>query len=490
MKIYDPYSRFHGKIRLERIVPKLIPLFEMERKEDFMRLSRPHKRAKRLEYLDLFEGSMVELSRPMPKEFTSILELSTRAPYCPCPFTLDTVIGLCPYGCIYCFTNLTYSSLATSFYDSDAPLAPRFANPSFVRDFLDEILKARGVEPYHRETREPRNPCGETHEVKYLKKAAAQRIPLRFGTRSENFIPAEKSVGVALEALKVIRDHSYPLIINTKSDLIVQDPYFKVISEMGKNVAIQVTIVHTNDEVARRLEPGAPPPSRRWEVLRTFNEVGINAMPRMEPAAAFLNNDDEHLEAYFAKARECGCRNFMGDTYHHTVKAEEVRRLFYREGFDFDRMWEATSEFQILGSYVMEKAMYYAKKHGMRAGTFNFHSLPWNDDPVCCMVSEQFDSWNRYSMVHFLKSELIERGRVSFTELDERYYGYELHPSYRKRLREVWNLEIESPWSPDWMEGAIPVGRDERGNIIWEFDPERMGEGYMNLIRMFGGEPE
>jgi hypothetical protein len=321
-----------------------------------------------------------------------------------------------------------------------------------------------------------------------LKKAASQRVPLRFGTRSENFLPKEKEVGVALEALKVIKDHDYPLIINTKSDLIIEEPYFGIITSMGKNVAIQVSLIHNDDAIAKRLEPGAPSSTRRWEVLKTFNEVGINAMPRMEPVAAFINDDDEHLEGYFTKAEECGCKNFMGDAYHHTIKADEVRKMFYRAGFDFDRMWEATSEYQILGSYVMEKAMYYAKKHGLRAGTFNFHSLPWNDSPVCCMVAEQFGSWSKYTMVHVLRNEIIEGRKMGFKEFDEKYYGLELHPGIRKRIKQVWNVEINNPWTPDWVEGMIPCDYDEENNIVWRFVPSLMGEGYEALIKMFGDE--
>lgn len=491
MKIYDVYSKYHGKIRLEKIVPKLIPLFPIEKKHDSMRLTRPHVRKRNLRVLNLFTGQLERKEQPLTPEFKSILELSCRAPYCPIPFTLDTMMGICAYNCIYCFTALSVSSLLTSFFDSEQPLAPRYASPEYTKKYLDEVLNAKGVEPYERYGKS--KACGSITETRALKKAAAQRIPLRFGTRSENFLPREREIGVALTALKVIRDHDYPLIINTKSDLIIEEPYFHIISEMGVNVAIQVTITHDDDKVAKRLEPGAPTSSRRWEVIKTFNEIGINAMPRMEPAAAFINDDDEHLEAYFTKAEECGVKKFMGDAYHHTVKAEEIRRMFYTKGFDFDRMWEATAEFQILGSYVMEKAMYYAKKHGIKAGTFNFHSLPWNDEPVCCMVEEMFKkgaSWNKYSMVHALKNEIIERGKMGFAEFDDKYYGYELHSGYRYRIKQVWNLEIDSCFCPDFCEGMVPVGLDEKGNLIWRFDPKRIGEGYENLIKMFGGMDE
>lgn len=440
-----------------------------------------HVRAKNLRYFNLFEDKLTEISRPI-SSFKSILEISCRGPYCPCPFTLDTMTGTCSYLCRYCFTALTSSSLSTVF-DVENPFAPRYAKKSYVKEYLDEILTARGVKAYERSGTS--KVCGSTTDIKSLKKASAQRIPLRFGTRSENFLPQEKSVGVALEALKIINDHDYPLIINTKSDLLLDEPYFSIITKMDKNVAIQISITHNNDEVAKRLEPGAPSSTKRWEVLKTFNEVGINAMPRMEPCAHFLNADDNHLQEYFEVAEKCGCKNFMGDLYHYTVRAEGTQNLFYEAGFNFGRMWEATSEYQILGSYAMEKAMYYAKKHKIRAGTFNFHSLPWNDDPVCCMVGEQFGNWNKYSMVNFLRNEVIGKGKVSFKELDDKFYGYELHPGYRSRIKKVWNLKLNSAWNPDWVEGMVPVGYDSKDNLIWRFKPNQMGEGYEGIINLW-----
>ena len=89
-------------------------------------------------------------------------------------------------------------------------------------------------------------------------------------------------------------------------------------------------------------------------------------------------------------------------------------------------------------------------------------------------------------MVHFLRNELVNTGKVSFEELDDKYYGYELHPGYRHRIRDVWNMKVTNGWTPDWMEGAYIHSEDSKGNLTWAFDPNRMGAWYENLIAMFG----
>jgi hypothetical protein len=387
-----------------------------------------------------------------------------------------------------CFQAKSIESLMTSFFDSDNPMALRWASKEHVRKELPAVLSARGVEPDERESM--RGKCGSIGDTNTLKKAAAQRVPLRFGTRSENFLYGERKQRVSLEVLKIVRDMDYPLIINTKSDLLLEEPWFSAICELGDNVAIQESISHNDDKVAKRLEPGAPSSTRRWEVLKAFNDVGITAMVRMEPCAHFLNADDKHLIEYMDKAVESGVKNFMGDVYHHTANQEEVQNLFYENGFDFGRMWEATSEYQGLGSLSFEKAMYYAKKNGIRTGTFNYHSIPWNDDPVCCMVGDQFKTWSKYSLVHILRNVFVEHPNtnISFEDFDKKHYGLELHPAIRERIKEVWNLEKLNCFNPDFMEGMIPVDHDSEGNLVWRFEPKRMGESYRKIEKMFKRE--
>lgn len=489
MMVVDVYSKFHNKIDMNKISPTYKKLLPVEKKQDFKRLGKTHVRKQNFQVYDLLNRKMTVREKPLPPDFTSIFELSTRAPFCPMPFNLDLGIGVCPYGCIYCFTSLTISSLVTAFFDAENPFKPRFAKPEYVEKEMNKILRARGVEPYERkEAKGKEGLCGSLSEPYAMMKASSQQIPLRIGNRFENFLPIEKRIGITKLALKILKDFEYPVIINTKSDLLLEEPYFSLIADFGKNIAIQVSIIHNDEKVAKKIEPFAPPPERRWEVIKRFNEVGINALPRMEPCAHGLNAYDEHLIQYFNKAKESGTKYFMGDAWHNTVKAEEIRLMFYNADIDFDRMWYGSSEFQILGSYNMEKAMYYAKLNGLKAGTFNYHSIPYNDHTVCCMVENLVEkgNYNHYSAVALLKDEIIGRKKpISFKEFDEKYYGYELHPLVRHTLKKVWNMEIDTWASFDWCEGVIPYGKDEEGNLLWGWQPKLIGEGYKALMSMF-----
>lgn len=486
--IKDIYSQYHKKIKPEKIIPKIVPLFENEISKSGLERVKKHVRAKTMKMYNLFTRELITRTNPVPQEWKGILEISCRNYACPYCFNIDPVeSGIC-FGCIYCFSILTKSSLYTSWFDGN-PWKVRFPNKGRIRKELTEVLLARGVEPKERE-----NPktipkwCGGISQKKALKKAAAQRVPIRMGNRSEPFLRVEKRHGAALEALEVLNDFDYPLIINTKGDILIEEPYFSKICNLSK-VAIQVSIIHNDKAVAKRLEPGAPGPERRWEVIKTFNDVGVTALPRLEPIMAFINADDEHLQEYAKKARECGVKYCLMDSYSYTTRSEEVRKLFLSKGFDFDRMFSATSEFQILGSYLIEKASYYLKKEGIKTSTFNFHTIPYNDTRTCCSIDPIFGNWYHYN-TYTATDEIVRRGKLSFEQFDEMYYGEEFTPAIRQKVKDVWNQKVVDAWCPIWCEGVYVSGRDSEGNLIYSFDEKRLGEGYNNLLSMYGDDRE
>jgi len=487
--LYDIYSKYHGKIKIEKLVPKLKPLWEEEVKKEGISRVRSHVRAVKMQVFDLFEGKFKARKNPIPEEFKSIMEISCRAPECGYPFNIDTQESGACYNCIYCFSITVKSSMYTSWFDGNV-FKPRFPHKEYVRKTLTDILRARGVEPYQRESNVDRvkPSCGSLSDTKALKKAAAQGIPLRMGNRSECFLPPEKYHGTALEALKVIKEFNYPLIINTKSDLLLEEPYFSLITSLDK-VAIQVSLIDIRDDVAKKLEPGAPPSSRRLEVIRRFREVGIEAYPRLEPIMGFINGTPQHLEAYAEKVAEAGARRCLMDTYSYTTRSDEIRKLFYERGFDFDRMFWLTSENRVIGSYLIAMAQYYLKRKGIKTATFDYDNIPYNDTVSCCCIDDfnGFGNFNFYNMFHFTRELIVTRKAMSFKDFDEKYYGYELHPGHRNYIRKVMNLEIPNAWCPIWQQAVEAIGRDEEGNIIYKFNPDLLSEPFENMVKMFGG---
>lgn len=90
------------------------------------------------------------------------------------------------------------------------------------------------------------------------------------GSMSDPYTPAERRYGLTGQALRVIAEHRFPLHLITKSDLILKDlePLTQIARDTRATVSFTLTTV--DDDLARILEPGAPPPRhgcarwRRW----------------------------------------------------------------------------------------------------------------------------------------------------------------------------------------------------------------------------------
>jgi len=92
--------------------------------------------------------------------------------------------------------------------------------------------------------------------------------------------PLERELGLTRRALEALVPAGLPVVVLTKSDLVLRD--FDVLSRFPKALVI-VTVTTTDDETASMLEPGASPPSARLAVVREARargfRSGVMAMP-------------------------------------------------------------------------------------------------------------------------------------------------------------------------------------------------------------------
>jgi len=116
-----------------------------------------------------------------------------------------------------------------------------------------------------------------------------------------------------------------PMIISTKSDLILRDiDLIKKLSDITY-VNIAETITCTNEGLRKKIEPYGASSARRFEVLKIFREktnasVGVHCIPILP----YLNDNQENLEAIIKKTKEINAHyilsfglNLIGETKNH-----------------------------------------------------------------------------------------------------------------------------------------------------------------------------
>jgi DNA repair photolyase len=79
------------------------------------------------------------------------------------------------------------------------------------------------------------------------------------------------------------------------------------------NCSVSFTVTTLDERVSERLEPGAPPPSRRLKAMRRLTDEGVPCSARLDPIIPFLNDGD--LEATVRALAEAGAKHVTASTY-------------------------------------------------------------------------------------------------------------------------------------------------------------------------------
>lgn len=195
----------------------------------------------------------------------------------------------CPHQCIYC--------------DSRSECYR-------IENFQDVLVKVNGVELLKREL-------------------ATKRHKGTIGTGSMNdpYSPVERQYNLVGSALQVIAEHRFPVHIITKSDLVTRD--VDTIREIGKvYAAVSFTVTTVDDELALRIEPGAPPPSARLQAMETLAAAGIYTGVTMMPLLPYICDSEENIRGIAERAHAAGARYII--PWFGMSLRDQQRAYYYR----------------------------------------------------------------------------------------------------------------------------------------------------------------
>ncbi len=135
---------------------------------------------------------------------------------------------------------------------------------------------------------------------------------------SDPYPALEKSLQLTRACLNLLSKQNCRLQLVTKSTLITRDT--DILRKIPSMVSMSITT--EDDEVAKILEPGAPPPSERLKALEELLRYGIPVSTRIDPIIPLLNDDPEEL---IKRLSSIGIPHVTCSTYK--VKHDNWRRL-------------------------------------------------------------------------------------------------------------------------------------------------------------------
>lgn len=394
-------------------------------------------------------------------------------PDCSMPLTFDQY-SMCGYGCIYCFSqfqkavgNAKEHYLNKDVRSVDIPFTKRMFQEGYTGKFI-EYIKARKV--------------------------------MQWGGLADPFCPYEKKFGTGLELLRFFREIDYPLSLSTKGTWWLDDARYTELFKDNPNWHIKFSIITLDERKAKVVEAGVPSPMERLEAIQKFTDLKAGgATLRLRPFILGISEPD-HCKL-IKLAGEAGAISLSTEFFCMETRSKVARSryklLSQMAGFDlfkFYKRYSLVSGYLRLNRNVkrdiinqMEAA---CREAGMAFYVSDAHFKERCDNGSCCGLPERFN----YSRGQFTEALLLckKNGTVRWSDFsdDNKFFKTTKYKSYIKSssekrgsfwthtidefMRWLWNNPHAGQSPYKYFEGIMkPVGKDEDGDLIYEYDESR-----------------
>ena len=225
---------------------------------------------------------------------------------CPIPFHFDTYRG-CTYGCMYCF--------ARDFI--------RFARRNKSKDERRQsYIEGNSPEGLARWCESSMKHGWDYHDAASV--AFRERMPVKIGATADPFPICELSELITYGCLKVFRKYDYPVQISTKNPKV----FLQYAHEFrNSNIALNVSCSFLDDDVAKRIEIGSIPPSKRFEAIEELSRMGYKVTVRIQPF--ILPYSEQNAERFIKRLAEIGAYGFETEGLKMRVSSSQNERAVY-----------------------------------------------------------------------------------------------------------------------------------------------------------------
>lgn len=191
----------------------------------------------------------------------------------------------CVHGCHYCFARRYHSYF-------DLNTGDDFTSIIFVKTNVAHVLR------------------------KELSRSSWTREPVAVGTATDPYQPIEGKYRLTRKCLEAFVDYKSPVRLVTKGTMIIRD--IDILSDLtrlaGATVCFSLTTMDI--DLARKLEPGTPPPAKRMLALERLAQAGVNAGVLLAPIIPGITDNLDNLEAVVRAASSHGARFLSGQVLH------------------------------------------------------------------------------------------------------------------------------------------------------------------------------
>ncbi len=188
-------------------------------------------------------------------------------------------------------------------------------------------------------------------------KNADSTIPISISNSSDPYPTIERSEELTRGTLKILNEYGFKTLLVTKSDILLRD--LDILTQ--GNIAVTMTINTMDDTLASRMEPGAPPPTKRLSALEVLVSSAVPVMVRVDPIIPGLNEDVEPL---LKEISDIGVKCITTSTYK--ARRDSLKRLtdeFPEIGEQLEKQYLSSGEFVNRSYYLAANERERIMKH-------------------------------------------------------------------------------------------------------------------------------
>lgn len=142
-----------------------------------------------------------------------------------------------------------------------------------------------------------------------------QRLSIAIGDRFEAYPTAEEHFAITRSILEVLEEaKGVELRLTTRSPLVLRDQDLLGRLDMSHSVTVHIPIAALDAQLAAQIEPDAPDPVSRLEIVRHLALDGIAVVVSYGPILPGINNSADELDPLFAAVRRAGAIDVIGNT--------------------------------------------------------------------------------------------------------------------------------------------------------------------------------
>ena len=216
-------------------------------------------------------------------------------------WSVNPYVG-CAFGCAYCYARDAHRWTAQRAAEAGGDASDAFGDAEPLPPWLAferRILVKRDAALL---LRRALRPGGAAHRA-----VVGRGEPIALGTATDPYQPAERRFGVTRAILEVLAEHEGLQVgLITKSALVTRDAALLARIAERSRLSVHVSLISTDRDLARRIEPRAPTPEARLRAVRRLREAGVDVAVNCMPVLPGITDRTEQLRALVAAVADAG----------------------------------------------------------------------------------------------------------------------------------------------------------------------------------------